>query len=144
MLKIALLMTLTSLTGLNAPAVMLSESGDEPPSITAAVEAALAEEIKMTDEEIVREYFKDAPVMIRIAFCESTFRQNDKDGNVLRGVQNSKDVGIMQINEYFHADKAKQMNLDIHVIEGNMEFARYLFEREGTRPWNASKKCWNR
>ncbi|WKZ26755.1 MAG: hypothetical protein QY304_01480 [Candidatus Paceibacterota bacterium] len=144
MLKIALLMTLTSLTGLNAPAVMLSESGDEPPSITAAVEAALAEEIKMTDEEIVREYFKDAPIMIRIAFCESTFRQNDKDGNVLRGVQNSKDVGIMQINEYFHADKAKQMNLDIHVIEGNMEFARYLFEREGTRPWNASKKCWNR
>lgn len=137
-------MTLTSLTGLNAPAVMLSESGDEPPSITAAVEAALAEEIKMTDEEIVREYFKDAPVMIRIAFCESTFRQNDKDGNVLRGVQNSKDVGIMQINEYFHADKAKQMNLDIHAIEGNMEFARYLFEREGTRPWNASKKCWNR
>lgn len=137
-------MTLTSLTGLNAPAVMLSESGDEPPSITAAVEAALAEEIKMTDEEIVREYFKDVPVMIRIAFCESTFRQNDKDGNVLRGVENSKDVGIMQINEYFHADKAKQMNLDIHVIEGNMEFARYLFEREGTRPWNASKKCWNR
>lgn len=144
MLKIALLMTLTSLTGLNAPAVMLSESGDEPPSITAAVEAALAEEIKMTDEEIVREYFKDAPVMIRIAFCESTFRQNDKDGNVLRGVQNSKDVGIMQINEYFHADKAQQMNLDIYSIEGNMEFARHLFEKEGTRPWNASKKCWNR
>lgn len=137
-------MTLTSLTGLNAPAVMLSESGDEPPSITAAVEAALAEEIKMTDEEIVREYFKDAPVMIRIAFCESTFRQNDKDGNVLRGVQNSKDVGIMQINEYFHADKAQQMNLDIYSIEGNMEFARHLFEKEGTRPWNASKKCWNR
>ncbi len=144
MLKIALLLTLTSLTGLNAPAVMIGDVVDEPPSIEAAVEAAFAQELEMTDEEIVREYFKDDPIMVRIAFCESTFRQYDKNGNVLRGVENSRDVGLMQINEHFHLEKAKNLDIDIYTIEGNMEFARYLYEREGTRPWNASKKCWSR
>lgn len=146
MLKIALLLTLTSLTGLNAPAVMIGDGADDPPDIEATEEVAIKEDYNssvLTEEEIVRSYFKDNPIMIKIAFCESTFRHTDKNGKVLRGVENSNDVGVMQINERFHLEKAKQLNIDIHSIEGNMEFAKYLYEREGVRPWNASKKCWN-
>lgn len=80
--------------------------------------------------------------MVDIARCESTFRQFDKNGNVLRGVANRYDVGVMQINEYFHLEKSKKLGYDIYSIEGNMAYARYLYEREGARPWLASSNCW--
>lgn len=95
-----------------------------------------------TTAEIVRGYFKDAPIMANIAWCESKYRQHDTSGAVLRGVVNNRDVGIMQINETYHAATAGALGIDLHTLEGNLQFARYLYEREGTRPWSSSKGCW--
>lgn len=97
-----------------------------------------------TVEEYVRAYFADAPIMAKVAFCESTFRQFDKDGSVHRGVVNNKDVGLMQINEYYHLDTAEKLGLDIYTIQGNVAYARYLFEKEGTTPWLSSSPCWGK
>lgn len=80
--------------------------------------------------------------MIRIAWCESRFRQYDKDGTLFRGKVNSSDVGVMQINTYYHLNTAKKMGLDLETVEGNMAYAKYLYEREGTTPWNSSSACW--
>ncbi len=98
----------------------------------------------MSTEEYVKDYFKDIPIMIEVARCESTFRHLDEDGDIHRGRVNKSDVGVMQINEYYHLDQAEKRNLDIHTIEGNTAYARDLYEREGTRPWSSSKPCWGK
>ncbi len=93
-------------------------------------------------EEKVREYFKDEPVLVAIARCESNFRQNDTTGNTLRGRVNPADLGVMQVNEKYHAATAIKLGHDLHSIEGNLAYAKYLYESQGTRPWNASRHCW--
>lgn len=94
-------------------------------------------------EGAVRRYFSDIPIMAEIARCESTFRHiNPQTGAVLRGFVNASDVGVMQINTYYHGSTAERLGLDLMKLEDNMAYARYLYEREGTRPWNASRPCW--
>jgi hypothetical protein len=94
-------------------------------------------------EEIVRSYFSDIPIMIQIARCESAFRQTRDDGTVLRGTVDSADVGVMQINERYHKTTAEKMGYNLNDIYGNMAYARALYEKQGTRPWNASSACWS-
>ena len=98
----------------------------------------------MGTEQYVREYFSDIPIMIEIAQCESHFRQLDRDGEIHRGVANSADVGVMQINEHYHLDRSQSENYNIYTIEGNTAYARNLYERDGTDPWNSSKTCWGK
>ena len=95
-------------------------------------------------ERIVRTYFKDVPVMIQIARCESTFRHTLEDGSVLKGVVDPADTGVMQINKRYHQRAATAMNLNLDDIYQNMAYARHLYETQGLRPWNASAGCWNR
>jgi len=80
--------------------------------------------------------------MTRIAGCESGFRQFDNQGNVLRGVVNPLDVGIFQINEYYHLTTAQEYGINIYTSEGNIDFAKMLYDSQGTTPWNWSKSCW--
>lgn len=98
----------------------------------------------VTLEQYVQEYFAETPVLAKIAKCESHYRQFDTDGQVLRGKVSPDDVGLMQINEHFHEARADKLALDLETIEGNLAYAKYLYEKEGTKPWNASKACWNK
>lgn len=95
-------------------------------------------------ESIVREYFADIPIMIEIARCESTFRHTLEDGSVLTGFVDDRDTGVMQINTGYHAATAEDLGFDLKNIFDNMTYARTLYERQGTQPWNASKPCWGR
>ncbi len=99
---------------------------------------------KMNIEQAVRSYFSDIPIMVNVAWCESRFRQFDKDGNVFRGEANNQDVGVMQINEHYHLDTATQGNYNLYSVDGNMAYARKLYEKFGTDPWNSSKACWGK
>jgi len=96
----------------------------------------------LTTKGIVLEYFSDIPIMVDVARCESHFRHTEKDGSIKRGVANRHDVGVMQINELYHLKKAERLGIDIYSLEGNLAFARYLYEKEGARPWLASSHCW--
>ncbi|KND49385.1 MAG: hypothetical protein AB198_02820 [Parcubacteria bacterium C7867-003] len=98
----------------------------------------------MSTEKYVRQYFKDIPIMIQIARCESTFRHLDDDGEIHRGRVNDADVGVMQINEFYHLETSEQKGIDIHTIEGNLAYARDLYERQGVQPWSSSKPCWGK
>jgi len=114
-------------------------------SIETSDSAQAGEESKttnLTTEETVKAYFDDIPVMAAVAFCESTFRHNDANGNLLRGVVNGSDIGVMQINTYYHGSTAKKLGLDLTTMEGNMAYARYLYEEQGTAPWVHSQPCW--
>lgn len=93
-------------------------------------------------EAYLREQYSDMPILVEVARCESTFRQYGDNGQVIRGLVNKADVGVMQINERYHAETAEKLGIDIYSIEGNVSFAKYLYGKYGTSPWSSSAKCW--
>lgn len=128
---------------------------DSETVIAAEVETPVAEitaEIETEDYEpmtdsknvkrFVENYFSDVPIMIDVARCESRNRMYNSSGEVLRGEVNNQDVGVMQINERYHLETSKKLGYDIYTIEGNTAYARYLYEREGAKPWLSSSPCW--
>lgn len=118
-------------------ALMLSQALSVPTTPPAPKQA-------QTVEEYVKTYFADVPVMADIASCESHYRQYDSNGAIYRGTQNNQDVGVMQINEHYHLDTATKLGFDIYSIEGNVAYARYLYEKEGVTPWASSSPCWSK
>lgn len=90
-------------------------------------------------ENLVRTQFADAPDMIAIAKCESGYRQYDSTGQPLHGGLGKENVGVFQINETVHAATAQALGMDIYTTEGNLAYARYLYDHEGTKPWVS---CW--
>ena len=95
-------------------------------------------------ETRVREYFADIPLMAEVSRCESRFRQFESDGSVFRGKINDRDVGVMQINEYYHLERAKKLGFDLYSLEGNMAYARLLYKEQGAQPWVSSSPCWKK
>jgi hypothetical protein len=82
------------------------------------------------------------PPLQKIAFCESSGVHYLKNGDVLRGKKDSRDVGLFQISTAYHGTTAKKRGYDLYTIAGNASFAKYLLRTKGTSPWNASKPCW--
>lgn len=115
--------------------IALAESSDH---------AALASANPETLGAYVREYFKDEPIMATIARCESRNRHLGKDGTILRGIVNKSDIGVMQINTYYHGKVAEKMDIDLYSLDGNLAYAKFLYEKEGTVPWNSSRPCWGK
>ncbi|MEK7176764.1 MAG: hypothetical protein AAB719_00480 [Patescibacteria group bacterium] len=93
-------------------------------------------------ERFINDYFADIPVLAKIAGCESHYRHFNSKGNVLRGEENSFDRGVMQINVLYHAEDAEEMGLDVHDLDDNVKYARYLYEKQGAKPWMSSSACW--
>lgn len=84
------------------------------------------------------------PILEEIARCESGGRQFKENGEVIRGVINSQDVGKFQINEKYHLAKSKELGMDIYTEQGNTAYALWLYKNQGTTPWNWSKGCWSK
>lgn len=133
------------------PAVVAVVETAVPPT---EVKAPVTIDSKVKDKEpisnsknvkrFVEDYFKDTPILANIARCESQYRQYDKNGDVLRGIQNSADVGVMQINEKYHLRASKKLGYDIYTIEGNVAYAKYIYDKQGASPWVSSSPCWDR
>jgi hypothetical protein len=93
-------------------------------------------------EKFINDYFSDIPILAEIAKCESRFRHFHKNGEVLRGEKDNRDTGVMQINLFYHAKTAKALGLNVHDIDDNVAYARYLYEKQGAKPWMSSSACW--
>ena len=131
----------TTVTTITPPETAYGSIAEKSPQVEVA--DATTDMGDATTEKIVRSYFRDIPVMIQIARCESHFRHTLPDGTVLRGKVDPDDTGVMQINRRFHGAKAAALKLDLNDIYHNMAYARYLYETQGTQPWSASAACWN-
>lgn len=88
--------------------------------------------------------FGTSSPMVAIAQCESTLRQFDAPNHVLRGHITPADVGLFQINYEYHGEKAKKMGINLYSLDGNIQYAEYLYTLNGTRDWEASKSCWKK
>ena len=93
-------------------------------------------------EKFLKDYFTDMPLLAKIGACESHNRHLNSKGEVLRGRKNIYDRGVMQINILYHEKKAREMGLDLHNLDDNVAFARYLYEKFGAKPWKSSSACW--
>ena len=80
----------------------------------------------------------------RIAFCESSGSHYNADGTVKRGKMNKGDLGLYQINLYYHGETAEKMGLNLFLEEDNEKYALYLYKTQGTKPWKASEWCWSK
>jgi hypothetical protein len=111
-------------------------------------ETPLVLALPVEDEEYIkkriREVFNDAPVMWEVARCESRNSQHGSDGKPLQGIVNNSDTGVFQINKFYHLERSKKLGYDIDIFEGNLQYARLLYNEKGTQPWNASVSCWNK
>ncbi len=98
-----------------------------------------AQETPAEIERLVTTTFINDPVMITVAKCESGFRQFTATGDVLRA--SGRYVGIFQIDEIIHVNKAKNLGFDIYTAQGNINYAEHLYKNEGSTPWrNCAKK----
>ncbi len=93
-------------------------------------------------DKYVQDYFKDTPILYQIAKCESSLRHIGKDGKVVKGEVDDRDTGLMQINLFYHEKSAEKLGFDLHTLKGNMAYAKWLYKREGLKPWASSSKCW--
>ena len=121
----------------------VAQSGKSEQAITSQVIGVRPLKNEKDIEVYMRKQYADKPILGDIAWCESRFHQFNEDGTVVRGEKNKADIGIMQINEKYHADTADKLNLDIYTAEGNIAFGKYLYGKYGTKPWSSSSKCWS-
>ncbi len=91
-------------------------------------------------ETRVRTYFADVPAMPAIAKCESGFRQYDGSGAVLFDPSYSM-IGVFQISSA-HLPESLSLGMDVMTLDGNLAYARHLYEADGIDPWMSSFACW--
>ncbi|MEI6420141.1 MAG: hypothetical protein WCO30_00775 [bacterium] len=141
----ALFLMLSTMTGMpkEAEAKMIASSTVDDGQKEAIVRVIEAKKM-LTFEDYVRAYYADTPILAEIARCESTFRHYLPNGEILRGKVNKGDVGVMQINEYYHKDQAEKLGYDLETIEGNLAYAKNLYDRQGSAPWVSSSPCWKK
>jgi phage tail tube protein FII len=119
-------------------------TGDQAQTQTVSTTSIQSTSTSTTETQAyLRKQFGDDAILVDIARCESNYHQFDKNGIPVRGIVNNADVGVMQINEKYHADMAKKLGYDLYTLEGNVAYAKHLYEEQGTAPWNSSAKCWS-
>jgi len=95
--------------------------------------------------EVIKEVRKSAPVMERIAKCESGAKHIEAStGQVVMRSNTNKtvDIGKYQINTVWFK-KATELGYDITTEKGNEAMAYWIYENRGTQDWYASASCWN-
>lgn len=116
------------------------------------VHAEAAENIVVVHKEALVE----APVMERIADCESGKRVNgkgvegtasqfDANGQVLMrpNANGTVDVGFYQVNTVWFK-QAHDIGADVTSLEGNRKIAMWIYENRGTGDWSSSVNCWQK
>lgn len=96
-----------------------------------------------TVKESVQMAFGTSSIMVKVAQCESQFRQFDKAGVPLKNPHSSA-TGVLQVMFSIHNSAALKMGYDIKTLEGNIAYSKVLYQQSGTTPWNASKHCWSK
>lgn len=123
-------LTVAILLGFAYSHLASAESLTAPTSHTSPVMSVVETEAK------VRSYFADIPVMIEIAKCESNFRQYTENGDAFYDASKGM-VGAFQFYELIHKEAAAKLGFDLATLDGNLAYARYVYERQGTVPWRS-------
>lgn len=117
----------------------------QPPEVLTTGTTAPYSTIDEAITSLAKKYKQDEKLARKIISCEGqAYKQIgnnkniDKDGKVW-----SVDVGLWQINNYYHEANAIKMGLDIYDDYGNLEYGFILLSTQGVKPWKASQRCWS-
>lgn len=108
---------------------------------TPFIPVAEAAELPAVTQEVIPS--KVPPILEKVAFCESGGRQYDRQGRVIRGRVDKRDIGKWQINTYWNGAEAERLGYDVFTLDGNTKMALHLYNMYGLQPWKASKSCWS-
>jgi hypothetical protein len=87
----------------------------------------------------------DAPVLERIAQCESGGSQYDKTGQITLHANSDGtiDVGKYQVNSKWFK-KATSFGYDLTKSDDNRKMAEWIYANRGTGDWQSSARCWQK
>lgn len=121
---------------------IVSQETPKPPQKpkTAILATTTLSADQLTIKAQVEAAFPDVPLMSKVIFCESGFRQFSSGVPL---VSPTADVGVMQINQS-HWKDAKNRGLDIfNSVKDNIIMGRIVYDSEGITAWMAlgNTKC---
>ena len=90
--------------------------------------------------KLALEYHVNPAVVHAIISCESEYKSSAIGKMAVIG----QDIGIWQINSYFHEEAAKERGLNIYNSNDNLRYGMILLFEKGTQPWKASRTCWSK
>jgi hypothetical protein len=104
------------------------------------------------DQQISQVFGKDAPTAIAIARAESgmdaTATQSERNKTYNKDGTKTVDRGLFQINDVNIPALQKAGIIDtaddLLDPETNIRAAKFLYDRDGWKPWNASKAKWDK
>jgi len=102
---------------------------------TSATTTLIAVHNRAAVEKRVREVFASTSDMVDIARCESNFRQFTDAGKPFRGGADGGMIGVFQFNERVHTVEATALGFDLATLEGNLGYAKHIYDAEGATPW---------
>ena len=117
-------------------------------TVVEAEPVVIEEPVEWTLDTLVAElsevYEQDEALVRRIIHCESRGDINAMNKNFNdKGQWWSSDYGPMQINNYWHAESAAELGLNIYDWQHSLEYGLILLSTDGAiRHWSASSKCW--
>ena len=91
-------------------------------------------------DKYATEYHVNPVVARAIISCESGGDPNALGTMAVIG----QDIGIWQINDYFHEETANKLGLNIYNQDNNLRYGMILLFEQGTSPWKWSKSCWSK
>ena len=109
------------------------ESKQEPKEVLVRIDYS-----NMSEERIKEIILAELPpIFVEIAKCEGGLRPH--------ATGPTNDHGPLQIHIPTHGKRLEKLGLDvINNPYDNIKFAKMLYEESGLRPWNASRKCWQK
>lgn len=116
---------------------MWGNYGRTPGGIVDLRTGEIVAKVIKTEYEAIARYFPDVfDEAIAVFTCESGVNQFRRDGSVVTSP--TSDYGVSQINK-IHLKKSKELGQDIFTLNGNLGFARYLYDIYGWSPWVCKK-----
>ena len=92
---------------------------------------------------VLAAFYKHDPVMVKVAACESSLRHSLPNGK-LNVSPDGYDVGTFQVRVPVHGKELGRYGLNPADFTHNVAFATHLYRRDGLRPWNSSRPCWEK
>jgi hypothetical protein len=86
-------------------------------------------------------HYRESPVMVKVAACESTLKHVLPDGRLNVG-PDGHDWGVLMVRKPVHEKDLRQLGINPADFAQNVAFATYLLGRDGLRPWVMSQRCW--
>lgn len=108
--------------------------------VVCVLEGTYCPELYETIEDKIKDVFPNKEEALAVARCESGLKQFDKRGEVIQNKESTA-IGVFQIMASLHKKYANSLDLDIQTADGNIKFAKILYDKYGWKPWAASKKC---